>query len=317
MNNVGQLLNTGGVVPLGLGIGLAVCVVVGFVLWLIGRSIAKPACVVSGLVFGGIAGLVFGTIWNLDGLMLLPLIVGCGIVGALLSGLLFRVWMGVSGAVILAVLAPICMFVWQGADVVIVPTPNDSAEPAKSQSSEVWILPGKNGQDSKTVAVDGNGDLTELLKKTVSTIKVQNVEMDQSADEGDIASASNELIKGATAKFFEAFNGLRDKASEQITSWWDARSDSEKMSIGIASAIGAIVGFLFGLIAPYWAASLESALAGGILMLLPGINLVKAYLPSYEGYVPGSPRAILVFLGLITVIGILIQWTIFRRSADK
>ncbi|QDU33843.1 hypothetical protein KS4_19010 [Poriferisphaera corsica] len=347
MNGIDYILGQSNILPIGLTIAMGVAMAVGLVLWLIGRSIAKPACVISGLVLGGIGGLAAATYWQLEGLMILPLIVGFALAGALLSGLLFRLWMGISGGILLAVLGPLCMFVWQGADVTIL---NDEPQTDSVQSEDASSLLGpiKNviAESKEPDATETQNQITTLVTSVVSSVTSDDAEskeksedpdwadsviktvlnaddqsssMDDGEASGDaISNPVDKVVQSELAqKFIATINGMRDRASDQITTWWNVRTQEEKMSIGIAAMAGGLIGLLFGLIAPYWAASAESALVGAILILLPGMNLAEVYLPVAEPYLPNSPRSILVFLGLITVIGVLIQWMIFRRSADK
>ncbi|QQE11865.1 hypothetical protein JD969_20705 [Planctomycetota bacterium] len=351
MNGINFLLGQSSVIPIGLTIAMGIAIAVGLVLWLIGRSIAKPSCVISGLVLGGIGGLIAATIWQLQGLMILPLIIGFALAGALLSGLLFRLWMGLSGAILLAFLGPLCMFVWQGADVTILQEKQEqTTEESTSLSS---LLSGKsisktdNKLEETTDTEPAHDQLTTLVSGVVEGIQKQITEeatpeeqakwgknLDKSSKPVSVTLTNTETAEGTEAesqtdavsavmqsdmaqKFFEAMNSMRDRVKDQLQVWWEVRTPQEQTSIMVASLAGALIGLLFGLIAPYWAASFESALVGAILMLLPGMNLAEVYIPAVEPYLPNSPRSILVFLGLITIIGVLIQWTIFRKSADK
>ncbi|NBC10839.1 MAG: hypothetical protein GVY24_03775, partial [Planctomycetes bacterium] len=73
-------------------------VIIGLVLWLLGGALAKAACVVSGLVLGGVGGWLIGAALADQGAYVLPLVIGGSIIGALLAGLLFRIWVAIVGA---------------------------------------------------------------------------------------------------------------------------------------------------------------------------------------------------------------------------
>lgn len=96
---------------------------------------------------------------------------------------------------------------------------------------------------------------------------------------------------------------------------WEALRESQGViAIGAAVAAG-LVGLLLGLLAPYGAASVVCAL-GGTLM-------VAASLASWARMVGWSwpeawddPMHVLAAVGLITAVGVALQWMIFRSRAD-
>jgi membrane associated rhomboid family serine protease len=88
-------------------------VIVGLTLLLLGGKLARPACALSGLILGGLAGVIasrelIGDSW------LFPAVLIGAIGGCLLAWLLFRVWMAMVGAAILALAIPAAVLVWQG-----------------------------------------------------------------------------------------------------------------------------------------------------------------------------------------------------------
>ncbi|WP_432800186.1 hypothetical protein [Poriferisphaera sp. WC338] len=328
---------------------LGVMGVGGLILWVIGRSIAKPACVVSGLVLGAVAGLVAGTVLITNGLYVIPLMVFGGIIGALLAGLLFRVWMGISGAVILGMIAPVMLFVWQGSSMIM-----NQPEGERLEDSTM-VVPLDEKKDLLGEMVAGNQPVTEGLgvdQEQIKALAERVISAVRGNDEAEASEIDSEKPKSLTLSFAapspddgtgtlegtdaegmdagaklwqsEAAQGViahvnqaRIRAWEQISAWWGERDQSTRFKILVASGIGGLIGLLFGLIVPYIAAAVESALVGALLMMFASVNLVTVYVPGYGGYVPSGPRSFLLFLGLITVVGVLIQWIIFRRRADK
>ena len=92
---------------------LLIAVVAGVVLWLLGRRMARSAYAVCGLVLGGIGSLAVSQEVNGDGTAIPWVIIGA-VVGCLLSFLMFRIWMSLSFAVLLSLLAPAANIVWGG-----------------------------------------------------------------------------------------------------------------------------------------------------------------------------------------------------------
>jgi uncharacterized protein YcfJ len=244
--------------------------VLGLILWLMGRKLARPACIISGLVLGGLAGFAIANRLSDQGSYVLPLTLGAAIAGALLAALLFRVWMGLSCAVLLALVAPAASLVWQGS------TPIFDLQPAQVALTEAEASPpSDNGATAPPTA------------------------------ESALAAITQRLRQG-----YEA-------AAEVVRNWWDDLAPATRSLVIGASVIGAIIGLLLGLILPNTAAIFESALVGAMLIFFAGRTLLREHLPEQTAWLPATPRAMLVTLGLITILGLLIQWTLFRKAADK
>lgn len=252
---------------------LAVLVVVGAVLWLIGQSLARVACVVSGLVLGGVAGLSVGQMLAEEGAYTLPLVLGGAIAGALLAGLLFRVWMGISGAALLALAVPAASIVWMG----VTPPPLQLEEMRAQVTDE--------GAVERLVGDDEAGDASS--------------------------------VDGTVAALMTTARGIYASQAEAARTWWEELGGAARGMLVTAALIGGAAGLLLGLMLPNMAASVESALVGAILMFYPGRELLARLAPDQTGWLPHTPRATLVALGLITLLGVLIQWTLLRRRTDK
>lgn len=292
----------------------AAAIVAGIVLWLLGRSLARLACGISGLVLGGLAGLLVGQALSEQGAMTIPLVIGGGIAGALLASLLFRVWMAISGAALLALVVPLLVFVWQGAPLPMVQPPADD----EATTAE-------DGAESGTpIDVDG---VIESVKTAVQE-QVDKFSDNEGEGEGeaenattaagvDVESIQANAAQGAMDEVSEEAREAIDQAVGEVRAWWDGLEGSGRSLIIVAAIVGALIGLIFGLVAPYIAASFESALVGAILILLPTRTLLDAHAPDLGAYLPHSERATIVLLGLITLIGIAIQWTLFRRRTDK
>ena len=56
------------------------------------------------------------------------------------------------------------------------------------------------------------------------------------------------------------------------------------------------------------------------LMALAGDRMrgiLATYSSAHVGWLPSDPQHIFITIGLITILGILLQWTFFRKAADK
>ena len=275
---------------------LAGLVCLGTVLWLLGRRLARPACVVSGLILSGAAGYLIARSLAEQGAYMLPLVVGAGIAGALLSGLLFRVWMAVGSAIILALCVPAATIVWQGT-----PAPEVATPPVTASSAEA-------GAPSETESASPRRAAAESPPASKMG--------DESA-----GSASKAETGGETAGLIEGIRGTVEAAygrqMETIRVWWEELEEESRWAIRLTALIGAAAGLLLGLIAPYTAAAVQTALAGSLLIYLPGRALLARYAPDTATWLPETARATLLMLGLITLIGVLLQWAMFRSRPRK
>lgn len=251
---------------------LAVALVAGLVLWLIGRKLARPTYVICGLVLGGIGGLVVGQALSDHGALALPLVIGGGIGGALLAALLFRVWMGISGALLLAMLAPAASMAVRGISLPTLELPEDAAE---------------------------------AIVEPLTRLATDDSQADPAATEGPLAQVGS------------ALRSLYDPEAAKVRAWWTQLSSTGRFVLATMALIGGAIGLLLGLIMPYVAASFESALVGAILLFYPGRALLAHYLGDDLPWLPTTPRATLVVLGLITLLGLVIQWSLFHKRADQ
>jgi hypothetical protein len=239
-------------------IGLGVAGGVGAVLWLLGRRLAKPLCALVGMGAGGLAAVAIGrpvgamtALWGLGG----------AVAGLALAWGLFRLWMGLSLALILSGACAAGALAWHGT-----PPP------------EVVEAP-----DAESQFID-----FEHHEKPAER-----------------------------ASFGEAVRGVADEQAQIVRDWWNGLSDAQRRLASGAAGIAAVVGVVLGLIRPLMAASIQTALAGSALLMLAGIGFLRLYAPSTAAWLPSSPRAIVVTLGLITALGILFQWTATARKTDK
>jgi len=241
----------------------AMMVVIGIVLWLVGGRLARMACVVSGLVMGGVGGWLVGATLADQGAYVLPLVIGGSIIGALLAGLLFRVWIAGVGAVVLATVVPVASLVWQGATV----------EPVSFDRQAV---------------VD------------------QTLETEEGADPPTLMQRVN-----------RAMNALYGQFEDDASVWWSSLGGGGRTIVYMGALIGAAVGLLLGMVLPNVSAALQTALAGALLVYFGATGLARWQLGEESSLLPDSARGAVVAIGLITVLGTVIQWTLSRRRTDK
>ena len=279
----------------------------GLLLWLLGRRLARPACAFSGLILGGIGGVILGESLVDQGGIMLAIIIGTAIAGALLAALLFRVWMAMTGAVIFGLVASAAVLLWQQAPV---------DEPAETAASDVSPFANNDPDADDSLKIDVPIDaLTEPIREGITSA------IDGATSEDGDSTATVSIDKEAAAKIgsalLDALRGMAGYYRESLSTWWAEAGTGVRGTVMIVGLIAAGIGLLIGLIGPYFAASIQSAVAGSILMLFSSFSLLAQLMPEHLHWLPASPRGVLICLGLISIIGLVLQWTFFAEKTDK
>ena len=253
----------------GMSVG---AIVVGLLLYVMGRRLARPCGVICGMLLGltGAIGLAKAVVTDLP----LPVYLVAGaLIGGLGAYLLFRVWIGVTLGVILATVGPVI-----------------SVTLAESQYGEqvsIKVIAQESAAATATAAGEG------------------------------VAAVRQAAKDGGGRAMGDVFDDLMDRLGAIMHDWWSQVGQAHAIALMIVGGAGALVGVLLGLAFPYHAAALISSLLGTVLTVagVGGLlTLVNRPLPSW---IPAQPAAIATMIGLITVVGTLFQWIIFRRRADK
>jgi hypothetical protein len=255
---------------------LLAVIIVGLVLWLLGRKLARPAGAISGLIAGGAAALAASQAIGDGGLLLVWMVVGC-IIGAVLAWLLFRIWMGLAAAVVLGLVLPAAVVLFQG------PPPQGETAAADEQVAEVH----------------------------------QPVDLPPADHSQPPDVQADELADDPAAAIADKLRRQYDKAVTWGRDWWTRQPPARQKAVGYTAAGGAIIGLLGGLAWPNLAATLLSALAGAFMVLAAGKQFIELYASDAADWVPQRLAVQLTILGLITALGVMVQWTIFRGEADK
>ncbi len=240
--------------PLALGPTLLLAATgVGLVLWLAGRRLARMCCAGCGLVLGGAVAWAACREVGAASQSLIWVALG-SVAGFLFALLMFKVWMGVSCGVLLALTIPAVSLVWEGVD----PPPTQELFPQAAQQNDL--------QDPDAL----------------------------------IAYLA----------------GMYDRQREVLSSWGGDLDPGRLRTLVFAAAAGALIGLMAGLAFPYPVAAFESALVGAGLMMLGVLGIFASQMPGASGWVADQPRVLIVVLGLITLMGVGIQWTISKPKTD-
>ncbi|QNN22147.1 hypothetical protein HED60_07630 [Planctomycetales bacterium ZRK34] len=140
---------------------------------------------------------------------------------------------------------------------------------------------------------------------TVAEAIVETVQAD--ADSNDAALK----LKSLSEPLQEGADGVRAAASE----WWGAMEVSARVTLVSLCGAAGILGLVLGLIFPSFGAAITTAMVG-VLMMIGGIGRLTETHLSMD-IMPGTARGMVVTVVAATIIGALIQWTIFRPRTDK
>ncbi|MEO0477320.1 MAG: hypothetical protein AAF085_15335 [Planctomycetota bacterium] len=264
---------------------------VGIALWLAGGKLLKAAVMLGGLMLGMIVGALSIAFVDSPGIAI-GFMAGLGLLGVLSAWLMFRAWVAFAAAIMFAIAAPAGVIIWQGV-------------PAQQLSDDTQ-------QATEQVQQRYDALATQLNDQT----KLKVEELMQQGDQAALVEA-DQLLAEQGEQALEAAKTAVFQNLEDLQAWWNDSSSSLHRQIGLAMLIGAGIGLLFGFIAPSYAASIQSAMVGAVLIVIPGRELIASYLPAAAEFVPTTARGTLITLGLITVLGVGLQWTLYLRRVDK
>jgi hypothetical protein len=286
----------------------AAAFVAGLILLLLGSKLARPMCAFSGLVLGGVGGLVLGEALADAGGVMLALVIGMAIAGALLSALLFRVWMAISGALIFGLAAAGAVLLWQA--------PPESVTNLTGQTEAADADESADDEDGLKIDLPVD-EITDKLRKTVADVIEGGGEEGEASELSAQITIDKETAQKAWSVILEALRGMASYYRQTLSDWWAEAGTGARGTMLLVGLVAAAVGLLLGLLAPYRAASVQSAVAGAVLILFSSFSLLAQLMPEHLTWLPATPRGVLICLGLITAVGLALQWTIFARKTDK
>lgn len=245
--------------------------VIGLLLVLFGRKLVRTAHAVTGLIVGALLGFVLSNGFDDNGVWIAWSIGGAAI-GLVLSLVLFRLWVGVSLAIVLGVMMPVLVLLW-----------SHTSPPA-------------------TVEV-GSDDAVQSLR-------------DATRDVANPLTREDVQLPELTDEMKERLAALPEAQWQAVTEWWADLADSDRQAALLALGAGLVLGLIFGLIKPHLGAALQAALVGSVLLTLSGQHVLTLMVGD-DTNLPRGPRMFVVVVGLITILGVLVQWTILRGKADR
>ncbi len=277
---------------------LAVSAMLGLFLYVMGRKLVKVAVGLCGLCIGAVLAFIGANHLGVSSQVMLVWVIGGAVAGVLLASLLFRFWMSVSLAGLVALAVPAFSVIWQGT----------TATPSTDLGS---VTP-----PSKLVDDATKDDLKKKSDIPVNQFSVDDVK--KAADKvKESVGIDDDDIERVRETIMDVFQEAYDFQRSHITGWWESLPTDGQRNMTITTAIAGLVGALLGFMLPYFSASVQTALVGGAILLSTVHGVVNAYAPAQAVWLPNEPRPLLITLSLITLVGVCIQWTLWRKAADK
>ena len=292
MNDLGDTWHT---MPLTAMIPVALIVITGLVLWSAGRSVLRAAFAIVGLMVGAALGWIVGESF---GGQLTPWI--GALVGAVLlavgGALMYRAAVAVSMSVLIAVASPMAVITM-----------------AELQALRAGRTLG-DGEVSNPLAerlslVFGGGEATTKPSTEEFDAAVQREAMRRASD------ALQERIDGSPQ--LKQFQRYGQRLFDVIKQKWEQTPKKMRATLVLTAVCGAVVGLLLGILAASFSASAITSF-GGSLLWLSGLHILALRFGVPDGpWFPKSGTTLLLMWLITTLAGVVIQWTVQRKRADK
>lgn len=281
-------------------IPLAFGVILGLMLWIGGRRLARPALAIVGLLLGGFVGWLVGSVLGL-GLVSWAIALAAGGVLAFLAAQLERMAVTIGLTMVLGVTA--------GASTIFVMSAVHAARKAKADPPVTFESQHPRPPDAWTAGAPA--DLVEFLNEIRVSTEFER-ETEPAAD-ADAEARAAEAAKQSAAR-------ARALGGELLRAAKEALAESPREAIaGVVSAavVGALLGLALGVLTPAFATALMTGLLGAALWLGCGAGIaVRLGVPGVS-WLPDSWLGWLVLWTVTAVIGLCIQWMHRPKSADK
>lgn len=278
-----------------LPVGLAF--LVGVVLWASGRKLLRSAFAGAGLLAGALGGLLLtesGPIasWGAPPWVVVGVL---AVAAAIIAGLAYRLVLAASVAALLGLVAPLGVFVAVEMGAVTIEEGEITVQqPLAAGETDWWDVLADEGGEGAT---DVSGEAGAAHEPTLI------LETDES-DENQTAQWRRWLTQ-VREILVDVGEGILERSPQPLR-WVMAAS----------AAVGMLLGLFLGAAAPAFSAALLTALGGSLLLVSCGWTMVTRLGWSAE-WMPSTAPQWLAWWAIAAVIGLIVQWTIRGKRADK
>ena len=305
----------------------------GLVLLLYGQQLARVSLALLGVLLGAATLVIVGTVIGAleeEGaaaplLWVVGLAAGGAVVGGLLGLLLYRVWIGIVAAASSGLLLPLAL---------IAATAGTGGAPGDGRSPGGEVLDGESDRSLVLNVADGSAEAAPVGLERPDTApgagwpfvrpKIAPVPYAAGDPAADASAAGTTPgvaevgggIVGPVRRFLGSTAAWLRAEREAAQAWWEAQAPPARTRVWLGSLVGVVIGLVGGLLLPRLAASLETAAVGACLLYLCLAATVRWTAPEAR-VLPSAPPATLLTLGLITAMGVCLQWTLLKRAPDE
>jgi hypothetical protein len=282
---VTDLAHTISTLPSGSWIPIAVLLLAGAAAWAAGRRLLRTGFAGLGLLAGGAVGWILGETLPL-GLPAWATAVAGALLLTLVSTMAYKAAVAAALAVVLASVAGLGVLSAAGYQ----PRIAAQAEPSASASD-----------------LELEGPLDQLDEW-----------LDQLRGKDEAAPPpAEESVEQQLQEHLEHVETVARQLVETVTAQWEALPEQVRRRLVAALLVGGVLGFVLGTLASAFSASLVTAFGGGLALLI-GAWAAFCKLGFAEApWLPDGPRPWLTWWVLLSIIGLMIQWTGRPRRADK
>lgn len=289
--------------PLAAHAPIALAMVAGFLLWLIGGRLIRPAFAAAGFVAGAMGGFLLVPMLGFETILHVPspyagLMFG-GLLGLIAAIVVFRLAVAISASAALAVAG------MMGGMVFLQLSPSGEAPGERAGASD----PARGGERGAT------GELADELRDLVRDSPFEDAE-GRIRDIGresmaQLDEGTRELMRSVAARS----RGFVDRLAAQARALWSATGDRERTILLGSTLLGAAGGLLLGLAAPKRSASIVSAMAGSAVWLASAVWLIHAVEMPGREMLHRAPIAWVTVWLAVALVGMVMQGRI--RSEDE
>lgn len=296
--------------PLEAHVAIGVMLLVGLGLWLFGAKLIKPLAAITGLVLGGLVGMIAVPALGVEEFAGQPgALVGLGL-GAVLG--LVVAMMALKAAIIVAAGASFAAVGFLGGAIYVSnnPLPDDSP-PAFAIDDADRASDGRllytNPYSGKRMTID---ELTATLREANSFLSGG---IRTGGEEGEETPADDARLEAISARC----EAIVREANDMLKRHWNALSTRERIVVSGATVGGLALGLLIGLVFPKKSTALISALAGSAIWLTAAVLLIDGYIPSMQALTDQPPTIWAFTWGAVFVLGLVIQMAGLGKPASE
>ena len=329
VNDITQAISelpAGGMIPVGLAL------IAGLLLWAAGRRILRATFIATGFVLGCTVGWLVGELLGLGMQIVVPTLVG-GVVFACVAGLASRLVVAVTLALTLGIAAPLAtmsLAQLRGSD------QDQAAEEQIADPEGVAEAPGDQLPDEVAEWLDSfDPDSVDTAPSGDPSVETPPLDSPKDSPTGfppdflpdlpfDLPlDSATESVEGAVEipeqaqRYVDHIQQIAKQLKNAVKAKWDATPDSARPSVVASGLGGLLVGMLLGALARAFSAVVVTAFSGSLLWLTCAWT-IASNLGAPEGpWMPGSSASWITWWLITSVIGLVVQWTLRRKGADK